>query len=133
MKDHQDRIHEALPLKRNIIHVIDRFRLAGICVDIVAKTHTLSLKKVYYTLLRIMFSPVKGHVLKEMRQTILIWSFLKSTHIMHYIEVCITFRISVMPDVIGHPVIQRPFDNKTIHRHRLSNSGYRRKQGYGNR
>ena len=132
MKDHQDRIHETLPFKRNIIHVIDRFRLAGICVDIVAKTHTLSLKEVYYTLLRIMFGSVKSHMLKEMRQPILIWSFLKSTYIMHYIEVCITFRISVMPDVIGHPVIQRSFYKKAIHRHRLSDSGCRRKQGYGN-
>ena len=82
---------------------------AGGGVDVAAEGRAYTLEIVKYTFVREVFRSVKAHMLEEMRQTVLIRGLLDGAHMGRKIEFRSSGRYLVMPDVIGHTVVQLPY------------------------
>ena len=106
MKYGHYRIYERFAHERNVRKNIARLAYGSIGIDIISEAYTIFGKEVQNALSGIVLCSVERHVLKEVGQSVLVVFFLKSTYIMYDVEMCTSFWLFIMCQIIGQSVFK---------------------------
>ena len=106
MHDEDAGINDGRTYKRNVVQHVGRLLHTGLCIDIASEGSSDALKIVEDCLAGEILGSVEAHVLKEMRKSVLVRSFLDGTDIGSKIKLSAVCRLAVLHDVIGHAVLQ---------------------------
>ena len=106
VQDQKAGVHHRFPYQRNIIEHIGG--LIDTCggVDIASERSPDALKPVKDALLREVLGTIEAHVLKEVRETILVGSLLNRSDVGRKVEFRPARRLVIVSDVIGQTVLQ---------------------------
>ena len=99
----------------NIVDVVDRFVGRGVGVQVLTEFHAdafaiLDELAVVGEVLR----PVESHVLEKVSQTALVVVLLNRSHLLGDVEIDLSFRFGVVPNVVGQPVGEFSLPNGVV-------------------
>ena len=106
VQDQKAGVHHRFPYQRNIIEHIGGLVNACGGVDIASERSPDALKPIQNALVREILRAVEAHVLKEVRETVLVRCLLNSSDIGGEIELSPAGRLVIVSDVIGQTVLQ---------------------------
>ena len=106
VQDQKTGVHDRLPHQRNIIEHVGGLVNACGGVDIASERSPDALKPVQDALVREILRAVEAHVLKEVRETILVGSLLNRSDVGRKVEFRPARRLVIVSDVIGQTVLQ---------------------------
>ena len=106
MHDEQCGVNYALAIGGDITQTIDSLINAGIGVDIAAEVDTDGFEVLDDSFSGEVLRTIERHMLKEVRQSILVVLLEDSPHGLGYMEICALFRLLIMPDIVSQSVIQ---------------------------
>ncbi len=107
-------VHNRFPYQRNIIEHIGGLVNARGGVHITSERRSDALKPVKDALLREVLRAVEAHMLKEMRETVLVRGLLNSSDIGGEIELSPASRLVIVSDVIGQTVLQLAYLDRRV-------------------
>ena len=93
---------------------IDGLVEAGVSVEVGTEHHTLAAQFVNHAVARETLNSVEGHVLGEVRQTLLVVVLLVGAGVHGETELHAVFRVVVLTDVIGHAIVQLAYRHVRI-------------------
>ena len=106
VQDQKAGVHHRFPYQRNIIEHIGGLVNACGSVHVAAERSPDALKPVQNALVREILRAVEAHVLKEVRETVLVRGLLNGSYIGGEIELSPAGRLVIVSDVIGQTVLQ---------------------------
>ncbi len=93
---------------------IDGLVEAGVSVEVSAEHHALAAQVIDHTVARETLDTVEGHVLGEVRQTLLVVVLLVGAGVHRETELHAVLRVGVLTDVIGQAVVQFSDDHVRV-------------------
>ena len=99
----------------NVVDVVDRFVGRGVGVQVLTEFHAdafaiLDELAVVGEVLR----PVESHVLEKVSQTALVVVLLNRSHLLGDVEIDLSFRFGVVPNVVGQPIGEFSLPNGVV-------------------
>ena len=119
VQDQQQRVHQSLAHQRHVGNIVDRAVARGVGIDVVSEAHSIGRKVVENALSGKVLRSVEGHVFEEMGQAVLIVLLLQGAYVVGDEEIRPLPGIVVMPDVVGHPVVEPADPDLAVERHLL--------------
>ena len=119
MQDQQQRVHQSLAHQRHVGNIVDRAVARGVGIDVVSEAHSIGRKVVENALSGKVLRSVEGHVFEEMGQAVLVVLLLQGAYVVGDEEIRPLPGIVVMPDVVGHPVVEPADPDLAVERHLL--------------
>ena len=105
MHHQQSAVNDTLTISRHVAQTINRLINRGVRIDISTEGYTYCLEILNDTFTREMLRTIEGHVLQEVRQTVLMVLFEDSTYTLRNMELATLFGLLIMTDVIGQSVL----------------------------
>ena len=106
VQDQKAGVHDRLPHQRNIIEHVGGLVNACGGVDIASERGSDALQPVQDLLVREVLGAVEAHVLKEVRETVLVRGLLNGSDIRGEVKLSPAGRLVIVSDVIGQTVLQ---------------------------
>ena len=102
----QGRVDDPLACGRHVGDVVDGVVPAGGRIEVVSELDAHGLQIFDHLLAGEVLRSVEGHVLEEVCQALLVVILLDGSHVVENVEIGLTLRLLVVPDVVGESVFE---------------------------
>ena len=102
----------------NIVYVVDSLVYGCVGIEVSTELDSNAFAVLDDAVSGEMLGSVEAHVLKEMCKTSLVIIFKDRAHFLGYVEVCLAFRLGIVPYIVGKAVLEMSDTDSRVNRHR---------------